>query len=129
MKRFSMILVFVLVAIAAYDIEATRRGPATASAASLPATQGRYAVTALGSGQYAVMVDSATGKVWYLAFTQYCSSPTGDLRMTSYSAGCKDTETVLPPQPSFEQVSVNGLYTSPSDPIVEVLRQAKSDVK
>jgi hypothetical protein len=125
MKRVRMSLTLALVALAGFCIEAVRMSPARASAAGLPTAQGRYAVTALNSGQYAIMVDTATGKAWYLAFTEYCQSPTGNLRVTTYAAGCTNTETSLPPQPGFEQVSVEGLHIAFSDPILHLVKPSK----
>jgi hypothetical protein len=124
-KRVSNILLVALVSVVAWGVGSTHKNPATVSAATAPTTQGRYAVTALNAGQYAVMVDTVTGKAWYLAFSEYCESPTGNLRTTSYSAGCKDSETATPPVPEFEEVSVQGLYTSPVDPVRTLMRQSK----
>lgn len=125
MKGATNVLAATIIAVTAYGIGAARHHSAVVNAASVPAIPRRYAVTALNSGQYAVMVDSTTGKTWYLAFAEWCQGQSGNLRATSLSAGCKDAETALAPTPEFEQVSVSGLYVSPDDPAVEFAKQAK----
>lgn len=98
-------------------------------AETITAAHGRYAITALGSGQYAVMVDSATGRTWYLSFANYCqgfganSTKNVYVRPISSSDSCKSDETSFPMVPTFEEISVEGLHYAPGDPGAQLMRR------
>ena len=73
---------------------------------------GRYAITPLGSGQFALLLDTATGAVWQYSFGDYCQSktPPNDMRQIRVGEQCKDGEDSFDNVPAFERVSVEGLH-------------------
>lgn len=116
MKILRLIVIVATVASIGYEIGAVRRGSAVIAAPS-PAARARYQAVPLGTGQYALLVDTISGKTWYLAFASYCQDKTDPTKVWSVgsSTPCQDTQEALPPVPQFEKISVEDLYTTPSD--------------
>ncbi len=116
MKQARALLLWALIVATGYAIGLSRGASASTSSAPPPAMQGRYAVTPLGSGQYAILTDTATGSVWYLGFGDYCQgkNPPYEMRQAGYSEQCSDSEnSVVQHLPMFQRVSVEGVYKIP----------------
>jgi hypothetical protein len=93
---------------------------ASPQAASRSVSAGRYGITHL-DGVRALLLDTATGAVWQYAFANYCLSrtPPGDIRQISLGETCKDGEDSFENVPSFERVSVEGLYRTATQEMID----------
>jgi len=91
------------------------------SAATAPsAPAGRYTMTNLSPGQFALLLDTETGAVWQYGFGDYCqSATTGLIHQVGYGEQCKSGETSVSHIPMFQRVSVEGLYKTPYQSMID----------
>jgi hypothetical protein len=93
----------------------------TGRAATVSSPAGRYAITNLSPGEFALMTDTATGAVWRYGYGDYCESRTPPFSVRQIVDGdqCKPGEESIAHIPSFERVSVEGLYTTALQKVID----------
>lgn len=79
------------------------------------------------------MLDTETGTTWQYVFGDYCREKAApyDVRQVEVTESCKDAEDSFHNVPSFERVSVEGLYKTPIQAMLDdsFQRQAMRPVK
>ena len=88
------------------------------------ASAGRYSITHTYQNR-AYMLDTETGAVWELTRADYCESksPVATIRLAPFAEPCKENETAWSDVEQFQRITVEGLYTSPEQKVIEMLMQ------
>ena len=81
---------------------------------------GRYAITHTYENR-AMMLDTTTGAVWEFRFGNYCRSKTSpyDVRQIEIAEQCKDSEDSFSNLTEFQRISVEGLYKTPIQELID----------
>jgi hypothetical protein len=92
----------------------------TGQAAPYSAPVGRYVVTNLSPGEFALMVDTTSGAVWRYGYADYCQSKTPPFSFRPIQdEQCGANELSVSHIPMFERVSVGGLYETPMQKMID----------